>query len=182
MNPCSKPKLSRFKTAFIVAGALGITFLILILIILFCRRREKPLKYEKSNNSFQEEEDNPNKATASKNTGKLHFVRNDRERFELEELLRASAEILGGGSFGSSYKAVLFSGQNCVVRRIRQMSNIKREDFYEHMRRLGRLSHRNLLPLVAFYYRKEEKLLVTDYVENGSLASHLHSESFCTIP
>ncbi|KAK2659256.1 hypothetical protein Ddye_005789 [Dipteronia dyeriana] len=42
------------------------------------------------------------------------------------------------------------------------------------MRKLGSLSHPNLLPLVAFYYRKEEKLLVSDFVPNGSLASHLH--------
>jgi hypothetical protein len=27
---------------------------------------------------------------------------------------------------------------------------------------------------VAYYYRKEEKLLITDFVEKGSLAVHLH--------
>ena len=42
---------------------------------------------------------------------KLHFVRNDRERFELQDLLRSSAEVLGSGSFGSSYKAILLNGQ-----------------------------------------------------------------------
>ncbi|KAA8535865.1 hypothetical protein F0562_030815 [Nyssa sinensis] len=42
------------------------------------------------------------------------------------------------------------------------------------MRRLGRLRHPNLLPLVAFYYRKEEKLLVSDYVDKVSLAVFLH--------
>jgi hypothetical protein len=36
------------------------------------------------------------------------------------------------------------------------------------------LKHSNLLPLVAYYYRKEEKLLITDFVEKGSLAAHLH--------
>ncbi|VAI86000.1 unnamed protein product [Triticum turgidum subsp. durum] len=44
------------------------------------------------------------------------------------------------------------------------------------MRRLGRLSHPNLLPLVAYYYRKEEKLLMHDYVQNKSLAHLLHGE------
>ncbi|KAL0324037.1 UNVERIFIED_CONTAM: putative LRR receptor-like serine/threonine-protein kinase [Sesamum calycinum] len=106
---------------------------------------------------------------------KLYFVRNEEERFELEELLGASAEVLGSGSFGSSYKAAVFSGQAYVVRRFRQMNNVGKQEFYEHMRRLGRLSHPNLLPLVAFYYRKEEKLLITQYVENGSLANKLHA-------
>lgn len=54
------------------------------------------------------------------------------------------------------------------------MNNVGREEFHEHMRRLGRLRHPNLLPIVSYYYRKEEKLLVFDFVHNGSLASHLH--------
>ncbi|XP_031255173.1 probable LRR receptor-like serine/threonine-protein kinase At4g31250 [Pistacia vera] len=108
--------------------------------------------------------------------GKLFFVRNDREKFELQDLLRASAQVLGSGSFGSSYKAVLLSGPAMVVKRFRQMSSVGKEDFHNHMRRLGSLSHPNLLALVAFYYRKEEKLLVSDFVSNGSLASHLHGK------
>ncbi|XP_034682926.1 probable LRR receptor-like serine/threonine-protein kinase At4g31250 [Vitis riparia] len=108
--------------------------------------------------------------------GQLYFVRNDRERFELQDLLRASAEVLGSGSFGSSYKAVLLSGPAMVVKRFKQMNRLGSGDFHEHMRRLGRLSHPNLLSLVALYYKKEEKLLVSDFVPNGSLASHLHSK------
>lgn len=110
---------------------------------------------------------------------KLHFVNNDREIFELNDLLRASAEVLGSGSFGSSYKAVLLTGPAMVVKRFRQMSNVGKEDFHEHMTRLGSLSHPNLLPLIAFYYRKEEKLLVSDFVPNGSLANLLHGMYVC---
>ncbi|KAH0687777.1 hypothetical protein KY290_019373 [Solanum tuberosum] len=106
--------------------------------------------------------------------GKLSFVRDDRTRFDLQDLLRASAEVLGSGNLGSSYKALLMDGQAVVVKRFKQMNHVAKEDFHEHMRRLGRLSHPNLLPLVAYYYRKEEKLLVYDYASNGSLASHLH--------
>lgn len=110
--------------------------------------------------------------------GELHFVRNDREKFDLQELLRASAEVLGSGSFGSSYKAVLLSGPAMVVKRFRQMNRLGSDDFHKYMRRLGRLSHPNLLPLVAYYCKKEEKLLLSDYVPNGSLASHLHGKVF----
>ncbi|KAF8110834.1 hypothetical protein N665_0078s0028 [Sinapis alba] len=106
---------------------------------------------------------------------KLHFVRNDQEKFTLQDMLRASAEVLGSGGFGSSYKAAIPSGRAVVVKRFRFMSNIGREEFYDHMKKIGRLSHPNLLPLVAFYYRKEEKLLVTDYIPNGSLANLLHA-------
>ncbi|KAH8487842.1 hypothetical protein H0E87_023784 [Populus deltoides] len=105
--------------------------------------------------------------------GKLTFLKDDIEKFDLQDLLTASAEVLGSGTFGSSYKAVVV-GQPVVVKRYRHMSNVGREEFHEHMRRLGRLKHPNLLPLAAYYNRRDEKLLVTEFAENGSLASHLH--------
>ncbi|KAL3645840.1 hypothetical protein CASFOL_011020 [Castilleja foliolosa] len=173
LNRC-KPKSSINKITFITAAILVATLAAFIILFLVYRKRAKPLKYQKSLSPSHK-----HKTVKYKNIeqhGNLCFVRNDRERFELEELLRASAEVLGSGSFGSSYKALLFSGQVYVVRRFRHMSNAGKEDFYEHVRRLGRLSHRNVLPIVGFYYRREEKLFVTDYVENGSLASHLHGK------
>lgn len=107
-------------------------------------------------------------------SGRLTFLRDQEERFELADLLRASAEVLGSGWFGSSYKAALGSGNAMVVKRYRQMNNVGKEEFQEHMRRLGRLSHPNLLPLVAYYYRKDEKLIITDFIPNASLAFRLH--------
>lgn len=105
---------------------------------------------------------------------KLCFIREDGKRFDLHDLLKASAEILGSGCFGLSYKAALSSGIVVVVKRFKQMNSVGKEEFHEHMRRLGRLSHPNLLPLVAYYYRKEEKLMVTDHIAKGSLAAYLH--------
>lgn len=111
-------------------------------------------------------------------SAKLSFVREDTEKFDLPDLLKASAEILGSGCFGSSYKAALSTGPVMVVKRFKQMNNVDKEEFQEHMRRIGRLKHPNLLPLVAYYYKKEEKLLITDYVEKGSLAVQLHGMFF----
>ncbi|MCE2055989.1 actin-regulating kinase prk1 [Datura stramonium] len=108
---------------------------------------------------------------------KLLFLKNDIEKFDLPDLLKASAEVLGSGVFGSTYKAALSTGPVMVVKRFRHMNKIGKEDFHEHMRRLGRLSHKNLLPVIAFYYRKEEKLLVFEYVNNVSLAVYLHGNS-----
>ncbi|XP_015642413.2 pollen receptor-like kinase 5 [Oryza sativa Japonica Group] len=109
--------------------------------------------------------------------GRLVFIQEGRERFELEDLLRASAEVLGSGSFGASYKATLVEGQSMVVKRFKEMNGVGRQDFNEHMRRLGRLVHPNLLPVVAYLYKKDEKLFVTEYMVNGSLAHLLHGGS-----
>nr|CAB3481441.1 unnamed protein product [Digitaria exilis] len=119
-----------------------------------------------------------NTAAARKvDQGRLTFVRDDRGRFfELQDLLKATAEVLGAANLGVCYRATLTSGHSVVVKRFKEMNRVGREDFEEHMRRLGRLSHPNLLPLVAYYYRKEEKLLIHDYVPNRSLANLLHGE------
>ncbi|CAN4084838.1 unnamed protein product [Withania somnifera] len=105
---------------------------------------------------------------------KLLFLKDDIEKFDLPDLLKASAEVLGSGVFGSTYKAALGTGPIMVVKRFGHMNKVSKEDFHEHMRRLGRLSHKNLLLVLAFYYRKEEKLLVFEYVNNVSLAVYLH--------
>ena len=73
--------------------------------------------------------------------GRLVFIQEGRTRFEIEDLLRASAEVLGSGTFGSSYKATLCEGPAVVVKRFKDMNGVGREDFSEHMRRLGRLAH-----------------------------------------
>uniref|UniRef100_A0A0E0LEC4 non-specific serine/threonine protein kinase n=1 Tax=Oryza punctata TaxID=4537 RepID=A0A0E0LEC4_ORYPU len=109
--------------------------------------------------------------------GRLVFIKEGRERFELEDLLRASAEVLGSGNFGASYKATLMEDQSMVVKRFKEMNGVGRQDFNEHMRRLGRLVHPNLLPVVAYLYKKDEKLFVTEYMVNGSLAHFLHGGS-----
>uniref|UniRef100_A0A804R6B0 Protein kinase domain-containing protein n=1 Tax=Zea mays TaxID=4577 RepID=A0A804R6B0_MAIZE len=114
--------------------------------------------------------------------GKLVFIQEGRARFGLEDLLRASAEVLGSGNFGASYKATLLDGPALVVKRFKDMNGAGREDFSEHMRRLGLLVHPNLLPVIAYLYKKEEKLLVTDYMANGSLAHALHGGTRSSLP
>jgi serine/threonine protein kinase len=42
---------------------------------------------------------------------------------------------------------------------------------------LGRLRHPNIVPLNAYYYARDEKLLVYEYMPNGSLFSVLHGKS-----
>ncbi|KAH6788293.1 hypothetical protein C2S51_000037 [Perilla frutescens var. frutescens] len=129
-----------------------------------------------TNNNNHQVIGTPGRRSDQHQPGKLSFVDEKRQKFDLQDLMRASAEVLGSGNFGASYKAVLVDGEALVVKRFKQMNGIAREDFHEHMRRLGRLKHPNLLPLVAYLYRKEEKLLVSDFVTNGSLATLLHGK------
>ncbi|KAJ3670855.1 hypothetical protein LUZ60_008281 [Juncus effusus] len=93
--------------------------------------------------------------------------------FDLEDLLRASAEVLGKGSMGTSYKAVLEEGTTVVVKRLKDVVATRKE-FELHFEMLGRVEQRNILPVRAYYFSKDEKLLVLDYVPAGSLSAMLH--------
>lgn len=108
------------------------------------------------------------------NTKSLSFLTDDIEKFDIDDLLKASAEVLSSGVFRSSYKASLTNGQIMVVKRYRKMNNVNKQEFHEHMRRLGGLNHPNLLPISAFYYKKDEKLLISRYIDNVSLTVLLH--------
>ncbi|XP_073041255.1 probable inactive receptor kinase At1g48480 [Primulina eburnea] len=103
----------------------------------------------------------------------LVFLRKTGWHFDLEDLLRASAEVLGKGTFGTAYKAVLETGLAVVVKRLRD-ANMGEREFREKMEEVGRLDYENLVPLRAYYYNKEEKLLVYDYLPMGSLSALLH--------
>jgi len=48
--------------------------------------------------------------------------------FDLEDLLRASAEVLGKGAFGTAYRAVLEDATTVVVKRLKEV-NAGRRDF-----------------------------------------------------
>ena len=97
-----------------------------------------------------------------------------RKQFELEDLLRASAEMLGKGSLGTVYKAVLDDGCTVAVKRLKDANPCARKEFEQYMDVIGKLKHPNIVRFRAYYYAKEEKLLVYDYLPNGSLHSLLH--------
>ncbi|KAJ0909610.1 putative protein kinase RLK-Pelle-LRR-III family [Helianthus annuus] len=105
---------------------------------------------------------------------KLVFFEGSSYNFDLEDLLRASAEVLGKGSYGTAYKAILDESTTVVVKRVREIG-VAKKDFEQHIEFVGRLGrHPNIVPLCAYYYSKDEKLLVYEYMITGSLSALLH--------
>lgn len=102
--------------------------------------------------------------------------------FTVEDLLRATAEVLGKSSYGTVYKATLEDGTSVAVKRLRDGTiaaagggTTAHQQLTAQVAALGALRHPNLLPLRAFYRGpKSETLLVYDYVPLGSLAAYLH--------
>lgn len=92
--------------------------------------------------------------------------------------MRASAELLGRGNIGTTYKAVLDNRLIVSVKRLdaAKLGMTGKESFERHMDVVGRLRHPNLVPLRAYFHAKQERLLVYDYQPNGSLFSLIHGK------
>lgn len=164
----------------IVAGGLSV-LLLLVMVIVVCvmkknGREGSGASKRKSSGSENSEKPKGESSYGAQNAdkNKLSFFEGCSYNFDLDDLLRASAEILGKGTYGTSYKAVLEDGTMVVVKRLKEVVSGKREfeQQMEIIRRLG--EHPNVLSIRAYYYSKEEKLLVYDFIPYGSFSSLLH--------
>ncbi|EPS58718.1 hypothetical protein M569_16093, partial [Genlisea aurea] len=117
-------------------------------------------------------------SSAEAKVGKLIFLGSWEQHmsYSLDDLLKASAETLGRGTMGSTYKAVLETGYIVTVKRLKDGGKYPKteEEFMRHVEILGSLRHPNLVPLRAYFRAKQEHMLVYDYFPNGSLFTLLH--------
>ncbi|ESQ53363.1 hypothetical protein EUTSA_v10024484mg [Eutrema salsugineum] len=104
--------------------------------------------------------------------GSLVIVDGDKE-MEIETLLKASASILGATGSSIMYKAVVEDGTVFAVRRLGEngLSQRRFKDFESNIRAIGKLAHPNLVRLRGFYWGTEEKLVIYEFVPNGSLVN-----------
>ncbi|KAL1554031.1 putative inactive receptor kinase [Salvia divinorum] len=197
-----KKKLSGGAIAGIAIGSVLGLLLLLLLLFILCRKRsgkksrsvdvaafknqetdssataQKPAAAEADNGdgfSVTAAAANGNAKSNGNNAAakKLVFFGSAARVFDLEELLRASAEVLGKGTFGTAYKAVLEVGTVVAVKRLKDVT-LSEKDFKDKIESVGAMDHENLVPLRAYYYSREEKLLVYDYMPMGSLSALLH--------
>ncbi|XP_057807231.1 probable inactive receptor kinase At1g48480 [Salvia miltiorrhiza] len=166
-----KKKLSAGAIAGIVIGSV-IGFFLILLLILYLYRMVSGKGADRKGKEVEIQEAEIGGWRKGRDKG-LVFFGNTGWDFDVEELLRASAEVLGKGTFGTAYKAVLETGLAVAVKRLRDVKMGEKE-LTEKMEEIGRMDHPNLVPLRAYYYNREEKLLVYDFLPMGSLSALLH--------
>ncbi|KAK9714170.1 hypothetical protein RND81_06G076300 [Saponaria officinalis] len=96
--------------------------------------------------------------------------------FSYSELRRATdkfKEVLGVGGFGSVYKGVLSDDDRVVA--VKKLGDVVQgeEEFWAEVSTIGRINHMNLARMWGFCSEGKHRLLVYEYVENGSLDKHL---------
>ncbi|WJX48936.1 Probably inactive leucine-rich repeat receptor-like protein kinase imk2 [Trifolium repens] len=179
-------KLSTKDIILIVAGVLLLILLLLCCFLLCCLVRKRASSSRKSSKAAKaaasarsvEKGGGPaggDVVSGGESGGKLvHF--DGPFVFTADDLLCASAEIMGKSAYGTAYKATLEDGNQVAVKRLREKTTKGQKEFEAEVASLGKIRHPNLLALRAYYLGpKGEKLLVFDYMSRGSLASFLHA-------
>ncbi|KAF3443808.1 hypothetical protein FNV43_RR13498 [Rhamnella rubrinervis] len=91
----------------------------------------------------------------------------------LQNATKNFSEKLGGGGFGSVFKGTLPADSTLVaVKRLESVSQGEKQ-FRTEVSTIGTIQHVNLAMLRGFCCEGTKRLLVYDYMPNGSLASHL---------
>lgn len=86
--------------------------------------------------------------------------------------------FIGGGSIGTVYKATRSDGITIAVKKLRALKRMRdAEEFEADMRGMDNLRHRNLVELQGYYLSSTLKLILSEFVPNGTLWVHLHDQS-----
>ena len=107
--------------------------------------------------------------------GELHFL-DDTITLTPEELSRAPAEVLGRSSHGTSYRATLENGTFLTVKWLREGVAKQRKEFAKEAKKFSNIRHPNVVGLRGYYWgpTQHEKLILSDYISPGNLASFLY--------
>ncbi|KAH7544000.1 hypothetical protein ACOSP7_031051 [Xanthoceras sorbifolium] len=99
-------------------------------------------------------------------------VTNILRKYSSEDLKSATKDFLirlGRGGFGSVYEGILGTDTKIAVKRLNSGVNQGENEFLSEVKTIGNIHHFNLVRLVGYCAEKSQRLLVYEYMCNGSL-------------
>lgn len=149
------------SVAGIVGGAVGGIFLLLFIMVCVYLRRKTAAAGDK--------EDEDDEASFLEN---LHTLPTRYSYMDLQNITHGFSILLGTGGFGKVYEGILPNGQKVAVKKL-ESPNQGTKEFRAEVATLGGIQHFNLVSLYGFCAEGPFKLLVYEYMANGSLDTWL---------
>ncbi|KAI3826546.1 hypothetical protein L1987_00594 [Smallanthus sonchifolius] len=100
-------------------------------------------------------------------------------RFTYQELFEATDGFkveLGKGAFGTVYKGVIGT-ESVAVKKLETMVKEGQKEFKTEVNTIARTHHKNLVQLLGYCDDGERRLLIFEYMSNGTLAFFLFGDS-----
>ncbi|XP_055827570.1 proline-rich receptor-like protein kinase PERK4 [Solanum dulcamara] len=88
----------------------------------------------------------------------------------------SQANLLGQGGFGFVHKGVLTDGNVVAVKSLKSGSGQGEREFQAEVEIISRVHHRHLVSLVGYCIADGQRMLVYEFVSNGTLEYHLHGK------
>lgn len=162
----------------VIIGAAAGGFVLLLLLALVgvyaFRQKKRAEKATEQSNPFVNWDPN-------KSDGSIPQLKGARW-FSLEELKKytnnfSDANEIGSGGYGKVYRGTLPTGNFVAIKRAQQGSMQGGVEFKNEIELLSRVHHKNLVSLVGFCLEQGEKLLVYEFLPNGTLKDSLSGKS-----
>lgn len=187
-NRQNKKSRSRTSVAGSVAMGLLFTLFLVLGVVFFMAERRKRKKKERALENYIDSRSQSGHGHASnwKLTNTKEALSINLSTFEkplrkltFADLLEATNNfhndsMIGSGGFGDVYRAQLKDGSVVAVKKLIQVSGQGDREFTAEMETIGKVKHRNLVPLLGYCKVGEERLLVYEYMRFGSLEDILH--------
>ncbi|KAF8007847.1 hypothetical protein BT93_K1743 [Corymbia citriodora subsp. variegata] len=143
-------------------GALFAVMFLIIVIVLFVRKKD----------GNEAEEDYLDQVPGMP----TRFMYND-----LKAITDDFSKKLGEGGFGSVFEGTLFDSTKVAVKRLDGFGQVKKS-FLAEVETIGSIHHVNLVRLVGFCAEKSHRLLIYEYMSNGSLDRWIfHKSNECVL-
>ncbi|KAJ4726477.1 Receptor-like kinase [Melia azedarach] len=156
-NPSQKKKLSLFLVLIILPLSSFLAFIPGVCCFFLRWRKNRTARGQTRGNSKEE--------------SSVHVI-NILQKFSLKDLISATQEFqvrLGRGGFGSVFEGVLYNGTKVAVKRLGSEANQGKKEFLSEVQTIGSIHHFNLVKLIGYCAERSNRLLVYEFMCNGSL-------------
>ncbi|PKA54484.1 putative LRR receptor-like serine/threonine-protein kinase [Apostasia shenzhenica] len=92
----------------------------------------------------------------------------------LEEATGGFSRKIGEGSYGPVYYGKMMDGTEVAVKVSTDLSSHGTQQFVNEVTLLSRIHHKSLVPLIGYCQEECSKILVYEYMHNGTLRDHIH--------